>query len=62
MNPAALIAVIKINLLRRPLWQADTVQRGLGITRARLIEMIEAGEIPGLGTSDLDTAGRNCGF
>jgi hypothetical protein len=46
MNPAALIAVIKINLLRRPLWQADTVQECLGITRAKLVEMIQSGEVP----------------
>jgi hypothetical protein len=45
MNPNALIAVIKINALRRPLWQADTVQECLHISRGRLVQMIEAGEI-----------------
>ena len=45
MNPAALIAVIKINVLRRPLWQAETAQECLDVSRAKLMQMIESGEI-----------------
>lgn len=45
ISPAAIIATIKINLLRRPLWESHTVQDCLDIKRDRLIEMIEAGEL-----------------
>jgi len=45
MNPIALIATIKINLLRRPLWESETVQECLDIKRAELVAMIESGEL-----------------
>ena len=45
MNPVALIATIKINLLRRPLWESDSVEECLDISREKLMAMIECGEL-----------------
>ena len=45
MNPAALIAVIKINCLRRPLWHPCTVEECLDISRPQLNALIESGEL-----------------
>jgi len=46
MNPAAYIAAIKINLVRRPLWHPGTVEECLDIARPRLNAMVENGELP----------------
>ena len=46
MNPVALMAVIKINLLRRPLWHPGTVEECLDISRSKLNALIESGELP----------------
>lgn len=46
MNPLALMAVIKINLLRRPLWHPCTVEECLDISRVKLNAMIDNGELP----------------
>ncbi len=45
MNPVALMAVIKINLLRRPMWHSCTVEECLDISRAKLNALIESGEL-----------------
>lgn len=44
MNPQALIATIKINLLRRPLWQVGTVSDCLDMTRDEVMAKIDSGE------------------
>lgn len=46
MNPAAIIAAIRINLLRRPLWHPCTVEECLDISRIKLNALIESGELP----------------
>ena len=46
MNPVALVATIKINLLRRPLWHPSTVEECLDIFRPRLDSMLEDGSLP----------------
>lgn len=46
MNPVALMAVIKINLLRRPLWHPILVQECLEVSRVKLRAMIDNGELP----------------
>ena len=44
-SPQAIIATIKINVPRRPLWQAETVQECLEISREKLMALIESGEL-----------------
>ena len=46
MNPAAIIAAIRINLLRRPLWHLATAEGCLDISRVKLTALIESGELP----------------
>ncbi|MGA2028548.1 MAG: hypothetical protein ABSG87_00530 [Verrucomicrobiota bacterium] len=46
MNPAALIATIKVNLLRRPLWHPATVEECLDIQRPKLTALLDSGELP----------------
>ncbi len=46
INPVALMAVIKINLLRRPLWHPAAVEECLDISRFKLNALIESGELP----------------
>ncbi len=46
MNPVAVIAVIKINLLRRPLMHPSVAEDCLDVSRTRFDAMIESGELP----------------
>jgi len=46
ISPTALIATIKLNLMRRPLWTSEMVQTVLDIFPPRLAGMIESGELP----------------
>jgi hypothetical protein len=45
MNPVALFATIRLNLLRQPLMKPETVEGCLNIERRKLIQMIESGEL-----------------
>ena len=46
INPAVLLQVIKVNLLRRPLWQLATVSDCLDMPREEIEAEIESGKIP----------------
>jgi hypothetical protein len=46
MNPLAIIAAVKINLLHRPLWHTQTAQEVLDINRLKMAEMIQSGQFP----------------
>jgi hypothetical protein len=46
MNPLIMIAPIKFNLLRRPLWPAEVAEVCLDIPRRQLLAMMESGELP----------------
>jgi hypothetical protein len=45
ISPAALIATIKVNLLRNPLWTPEAAQQCLEVKREQLVAMIQSGEI-----------------
>ncbi len=46
MNSSVIIAVIKANLKRRPLWRVKTVEDFFDLSRAKVMAKIEAGEFP----------------
>jgi hypothetical protein len=50
ITPTALLAVIKINLLSRPLMHTVTACHCMEIDRQKLDAMIEDGRFPGAGT------------
>jgi len=45
INPKAITATIRVNLLRRPLWRDSLVLEGLGIGRDKLDRMVDSGEL-----------------
>ena len=45
ISPQAIIATIKVNLQRWPLWSSETAQECLGLERKELMGMIDTGEI-----------------
>jgi len=57
ISPAAVIAALKINLIRRPLLQPETVMDCLDFSRSVLMEKIESGELAF--AFDLATTTRN---
>ena len=45
ISPAALIATIRINLARHPLWPLGIVQESLDVSRQQLMAMVDTGEL-----------------
>ena len=46
ISPKAIIATIRVNILRRPLWREALVMTCLQINRWKLLKMIDCGELP----------------
>jgi hypothetical protein len=46
ITPTALLATIRLNLLRRPLMHACAAEECLDVSRLKLAALIEAGELP----------------
>lgn len=56
ITPTALLATIRVNLFRRPLWTAGTVEDALDVSQRKIAAMIDNGELPW--AWDFSSAGR----